>query len=266
MSIWILTLIAWVVMSALMITLWFVQKRTHNAAIVDIAWSFGTALCAIWFAWGASGDPHRRILVATIAGIWGLKLGVYLGMRLIGAHEDRRYAMMREKWGDKTQLWMFIVFQLQAFWAVMFALPMLLASQNPAEGLRWYDFLGLGIWLISVVGTGIADAQLNSFRKDPDNKGKVCKRGFWRYSRHPNYFFEWIHWWAYVAIGFAGTLGWLTLAGPAVMLFFLLKLTGIPITEKALLHSRGDAYREYQQSTSAFVPLPPKKSEKETES
>lgn len=263
MNIWMLILIAWGVMALLMLVLWLVQKRTHNAGIVDIAWSFGTALCAIWFAWGADGDPHRRILVGALAGIWGLKLGVYLFSRLIGAHEDRRYAMMREKWGDKAQLWMFVVFQIQAFWAVMFALPMLLAASNGADGLRWYDFVGILIWLISVIGTGIADGQLNAFRKNPDNAGKVCKRGLWRYSRHPNYFFEWIHWWAYVAIGFAAPLGWLTLAGPAVMLFFLLKLTGIPITEKAMVQSRGEAYKQYQRTTSAFVPWPPKEQSKE---
>lgn len=264
MSVWVLILIAWGVMALLMLSLWFVQKKTHNAGIVDIAWSFGTALCAVWFAWGVEGDPHRRILVASIAGIWGLKLGIYLGSRLADAHEDRRYQMMREKWGDKAQPWMFLVFQIQAFWAVMFALPMLLAASNDADGLRWYDFLGLAIWLVSIIGTGVADAQLNAFRKNKDNEGKVCKRGLWRYSRHPNYFFEWIHWWAYVAIGFAGDLGWLTLAGPAVMLFFLLKLTGIPITEKALVRSRGEAYREYQRTTSAFVPLPPKDSSEES--
>lgn len=258
MSIWMLVLIAWAVLAVVMSALWLVQRRTHNAGIVDIAWSFGTAMCAIWFAWGAGGDVNRRILVALIAGIWGLKLGVYLFSRLVGAHEDRRYAMMREKWGDKTQQRMFMIFQIQAFWAVLFALPMLLASMNETPGLRWFDWLGLAIWLISVIGTGVADAQLNAFRKNPGNEGEVCRRGMWRYSRHPNYFFEWIHWWAYVAIGLSGQWGWFTPAGPAVMLFFLLQVTGIPITEKAMIRSRGDKYRRYQETTSAFVPLPPR--------
>jgi steroid 5-alpha reductase family enzyme len=258
MSLLVLILVPWLTLALLMAALWGYQKKTRNAGIVDVAWSFGTALTAIWFAWGADGDPERRILVGAIAGIWGFKLGYYLVSRLIGAHEDRRYEMLREKWGDKTQQRMFIVFQIQAFWAVLFALPMLLASSNESPDLVWSDWLGLGIWLVSVVGTGISDAQLNAFRKDPDNAGKVCRRGLWRYSRHPNYFFEWIHWWAYVAIAFSGEWGWLSLLGPAVMLYFLLKVTGIPITEKALVQSRGDAYREYQRTTSAFVPLPPK--------
>lgn len=259
MNVWILILIPWLVLCVLMSGLWAYQKKTHNAGIVDVAWSFGTALCAIWFAWGADGYSQRRVLVGAIAGIWGIKLGYYLLSRLKGAHEDRRYTMLREEWGEKTQQRMFVVFQIQAFWAVLFALPMLLASRNQTPELVWSDWLGLGIWLVSVIGTGIADAQLNAFRKDPDNAGKVCKRGLWRYSRHPNYFFEWIHWWAYVAIGFSGDWGWLTLLGPVVMLYFLLKVTGIPITEKALVRSRGAAYEEYQRTTSSFVPLPPKK-------
>lgn len=258
MNLFALILIPWLLLSVLMTLLWLYQRKTHNAGIVDVVWSFGTAACAIWFAWGADGYANRRILVGALAGIWGVKLGYYLFSRLIGAHEDRRYEMLREKWGDKTQQRMFIVFQIQAFWAVLFALPMLLASSNDHPALMWYDWLGVGLWLVSVIGTGIADAQLNAFRKKKDNEGKVCQRGLWRYSRHPNYFFEWIHWWAYVSIGFAGDFGWLSLLGPGLMLFFLLKVTGIPITEKALVRSRGEAYRAYQRTTSAFVPLPPK--------
>ena len=254
----VLILIPWLVLSVFMGMLWAYQKRTNNAGIVDVVWSFATALCAIWFAWGADGFTQRRVLVAVIAGIWGIKLGYYLFDRLKGAHEDRRYAMLREKWGAKTQQKMFMVFQIQAFWAVLFALPMLLAASNDNPQLVWSDWLGVGIWLVSIIGTGISDAQLDRFRRNPDSAGKVCQTGLWRYSRHPNYFFEWIHWWAYVAIGFSGEWGWLTLLGPAVMLFFLLKVTGIPLTEKALVLSRGEAYKAYQRTTSAFIPLPPK--------
>ncbi len=258
MNVWMLIAIAWAAMIVVMVVLWLVQRRTHNAGIVDIGWSFGAAVCAGWFAWGADGDIARRVLVASIAGLWGLKLGVYLTQRIMDGKEDARYAAMRERWGDKTQRYMFVIFQVQAFWAVLFALPMLLAASNPAEGLRWYDWLGVALWAISMGGTFISDQQLQAFRTNPENKGLVCRRGLWKYSRHPNYFFEWFHWWAYVAIGLAGPLGWLTLLGPAVMLFFLLKVTGIPITERRLVESRGERYRRYQRTTSAFVPWPPK--------
>ena len=257
---WMLMIVALAAMSVVMTALWLIQRRTHNAGIVDVAWTFGTGLCAAWFAWGADGDPARRALVAALAAVWSLRLGLYLAKRMVGDHEDRRYAAMREKWGPNTQRNLFFIFQIQAFWAVLFALPMLLAASNPADGLRWYDAAGLALWIVSITGESIADAQLNAFRNAPESKGRVCRRGLWRYSRHPNYFFEWIHWWAYVLIGFAGPLGWLTLAGPAVMLLFLFYVTGIPITERALVASRGDAYREYQRTTSPFFPWPPKES------
>ncbi|MFK7759019.1 MAG: DUF1295 domain-containing protein [Phycisphaerales bacterium] len=260
-----LLLYAWAAMAVLMTFLWVIQRITHNAGIVDVAWSFGTAICAVWFAFGAQGFEARRVLVGVMVGIWGARLGSYLLVRLIGAHEDRRYSAMREKWGSNTQLYMFGIFQIQAFWAVLFALPMFLAASNDEPALRWYDYLGVALWLVSILGASISDRQLHRFRKIDSNKGKVCRAGLWNYSRHPNYFFEWIHWWAYVAIGLAGTWGWATLAGPAVMLFFLLKLTGIPITERALVASRGDAYRAYQRTTSAFIPLPPKEDPQEKE-
>ena len=260
MSIWILILIALVAMSIVMTALWFVQRRTHNAGIVDVAWTFGTGLCAIWFAWGADGDEARRWLVAILAGLWSARLGFYLAKRMIGDHEDRRYQSMREKWGDNTQRNLLLLFQVQAFWAVLFALPMLVAASNAEPGLRWYDFLGVGIWLVAVIGEAVADRQLQRFRKDPATSGEVCTRGLWRYSRHPNYFFEWIHWWAYVAIGLAGQWGWLTIFGPIVMIIFLFFISGIPITERALVKSRGDKYRRYQKTTSPFIPLPPKES------
>lgn len=140
----------------------------------------------------------------------------------------------------------------------MFSLPILIAARNPAPGPAWYDWLGVAIWVLALGGESLADRQLARFRRDPANRGGVCQQGLWRYSRHPNYFFEWLHWWAYVAMGLAGPFGWVTLAGPAVMLFFLLKVTGVPPTEARALESRGEAYRAYQRTTNAFFPGPPR--------
>jgi steroid 5-alpha reductase family enzyme len=259
MNILVAILVPWAVMSLLMAALWQVQRAKHNAGIVDIAWSFGTGLCAVWFAYVADGDPVRRAIIGAMAGLWGVRLGVHLFRRVMSESEDGRYEMLRERWGDRTQRNLFIFFQVQAFWAVLFALPMYVAAMNEADAPAWYDLLGIAIWLAAVVGESIADAQLARFRRDPSNKGKVCRVGLWRYSRHPNYFFEWIHWFAYFAMGLAGSFGWLTLAGPAIMLLFLFKITGIPPTEQRALKSRGDAYRQYQQTTSAFFPWPPKR-------
>lgn len=250
--------IAWAAMAAMMAALWYVQFRRHNAGIVDVAWSFGTGICAVWFAANADGDPVRRVITGVLAAVWALRLGGMLWRRVAGEEEDGRYRILREKWGSKTQPLMFGFFQIQALWAVLFALPMLAAAVNPSPAPSMLDFAAIGVWLFGVGGETIADRQLMAFRTDPANKGKVCKRGMWAWSRHPNYFFEWLHWGAYVLLAATGGLWWLAVAGMLVMLVFLTKVTGIPLTEARSIQSRGDAYRDYQRTTSPFVPWPPK--------
>jgi len=259
MNAWALIGIGLGVMMVVMLVLWSVQRATRNAGIVDIAWSFGTGLMAVWFAWGASwGAVERRWLVGAIAGVWGARLGLHLLRRLMREAEDGRYQELREAWGAKTQRNLLIFFQIQATWSVLFALPMLAAASNPAAALAWHDWAGLAVFLASLVGESIADAQLARFKADPANEGQVCDVGLWRYTRHPNYFFEWQHWWAYVLIGWGGPWWPATLAGPIVMYLFLRFVTGIPPTERRAVRTRGDAYRRYQQTTNAFFPGPPR--------
>ncbi|MEF8793086.1 DUF1295 domain-containing protein [Thiohalorhabdus sp.] len=259
MSIWVLLGWGWLGMAVLMAGLWYGQWRSRNAGIVDVAWAAGVAVLAVGYAVaGEAGDPARRLLIAVMAGLWGLRLAGYLARRVSAEAEDGRYRALREAWGKRTQPYMFLFFQIQALWAVMFSLPILIAARNPAPGPAWYDWLGVAIWVLALGGESLADRQLARFRRDPANRGGVCQQGLWRYSRHPNYFFEWLHWWAYVAMGLAGPFGWVTLAGPAVMLFFLLKVTGVPPTEARALESRGEAYRAYQRTTNAFFPGPPR--------
>ena len=260
MSAWTMLGYGWVVMAVLMLGLWWVQWRTRNAGIVDVAWAAGVGLLGVLFAVASvDGDPARRLIIAAMAGLWGLRLAGHLARRVRAEAEDGRYRALRESWGARTQPYMFIFFQIQALWAVMFAVPMLVAARNPLPGPTWLDLLGVAVWLVAIGGELLADRQLRRFKADPANRGGVCQVGLWRYSRHPNYFFEWVHWWAYVCLGLPGPYGWITLLGPVVMLVFLLKITGVPPTEARALASRGDAYRRYQQTTSAFFPWPPKR-------
>jgi len=248
----------WLAMSLVMLFFWIVQTKTRNAGIVDIAWSFGTGLCGVALAFFADGDIGRRWVVGSIATCWSLRLGLHLFRRLTREDEDGRYTHLRTKWGDRASRKLFYFFQLQAFWAVLFALPMWAAATNGAVGLRPVDFVGIAIAVVALFGESVADAQLARFRASPANAGKVCRFGLWRLSRHPNYFFEWTHWFAYACLGSFGPHWWIALAGPIVMLYFLLRVTGIPPTEARAIESRGDAYRDYQRTTSAFFAWFPK--------
>ena len=246
-------LAGWAISAFLMLILWEVQRRRGSAAIVDIAWAILTGLLGIGFVCMASGNDSRRILVLVMASGWSLRLGVYLFTRLLQEGEDSRYKRVRQQWSQK---YFFFFFQAQALWAVMFAAPMLASATN-ANALGWLDGLGVVLWIVAIGGEFIADRQLASFKADVLNKGHVCQNGLWRYSRHPNYFFEWLHWWTYLCLAFGSPLWWIAATGVVVMLLFLTKITGIPTVETQAVRSRGDAYREYQRTTSRFFPWPP---------
>jgi steroid 5-alpha reductase family enzyme len=173
---------------------------------------------------------------------------------LASTEEDGRYRAIREHFGPKVNLFLFFFYQGQAAVAILFSLPMLTAMTRGS--IDFWAGLGVAIWTIAVIGETVADRQLARFRSEPSNRGKVCQTGLWRYSRHPNYFFEWVHWWSYVLIGHGALLTWI---GPVGMLLFLFRLTGIPYTENQAIKSRGDLYREYQRTTSVFFPWPPKR-------
>jgi steroid 5-alpha reductase family enzyme len=251
-----LALTCWAVLAVALALLWVRQLKTRNATSVDVAWSGGLVFLAAVYPWFVEGDLARRVLVGVLGGVWALRLAWYLFTdRVLQAkEEDGRYRAMREALGPKANAFLFFFYQGQAAVAIVFSLPMLAAMRGGPLG-SW-DALGAIVWLVAVVGETLADRQLARFRGDPKNRGEVCRIGLWRYSRHPNYFFEWVHWWAYVAIGRAAPLTWI---GPVAMLLFLFRLTGIPYTEQQALRSRGKRYREYQRTTSVFVPWFPRR-------
>ena len=243
----------------LQLTLWAVQLRTRNAATVDAGWTALVAGGAAGAAFVSDGDPARRVLVAGLAAIWALRLGVHLvGDRVrAGSAEDGRYGALRERWGEAAGRRFLALYLAQVPVATLFVIPLAAAMRGgPPDA---WAAAGSAVWLAAVAGEGIADRQLARFRANPANRGAVCREGLWRFSRHPNYFFEWLHWWAYVLIGHAAPP---TFLGPAAMLLFLFRLTGIPYTERQALRSRGDAYRAYQRSTSAFIPWFPRRIER----
>ncbi len=253
-------LAGWALAALLMLLAWAVQWRTRDAGMVDVAWAAGLGLLAVGYALLADGDPSRRLLAAGMAGGWSFRLaGHILLNRVIGKPEDGRYQRLRAHWRERTQLKFFAFFQAQALLTAVFAVPFLVVALAPEPLPVPVIFAAVAIWLLAVGGETLADRQLAAWRADPTHRGRTCRAGLWRYSRHPNYFFEWLHWWSYPLLAWGTPEWWLTLLGPALMLYTLLKVTGIPYTEQQALASRGDDYRAYQRDTSAFIPWFPKK-------
>jgi len=250
-----LVLICWAILFLALALLWSRQLKTRNATSVDVAWSAGLGFLALVYPWFVDGDITRRFLVGALGAIWALRLAWFLltDRVLRATEEDGRYKAIRSHFGPKADFFLFFFYQGQAAVAVLFSLPMLAAMSGGRLDL-WAG-LGVGVWAVAVLGETIADKQLAAFRANPANKGQVCQVGLWRYSRHPNYFFEWVHWWAYVLIAQGAVLTWI---GPVGMLVFLFRLTGIRYTEMQALKSRGDLYREYQRTTSVFFPWFPR--------
>jgi steroid 5-alpha reductase family enzyme len=245
-------------LAALLMTLGWRWQRDHaNAGIVDVLWSVGVGGGAVVLAWCGAGAGWPRITLAVLGGLWGTRLAVHLWTRVRGEPEDGRYRNLRTLWnGDQVKFFLF--FQFQAVLIVLFALPFLAVARNRVASSSQLS-AGVAIWLVSVIGESIADRQLARFRADPVNRGRTCRQGLWRYSRHPNYFFEWLHWFAYVCLALGSPLAWLAWSGPVVMYLFLRWISGIPYTETQALRSRGEDYRAYQRSTPMLFPWFPRR-------
>lgn len=233
------------------------QAIKKNAGIVDAIWAFGIMLASIYFALSNTGDADIRILIALLSGVWFFRLGMHIFLRMLSEPEDGRYAHVRNLYGDKTNWFHLPFFTFQAGLIVLFSFPMWFVSHH-TEPSTVAMIIATLVVVIAFIGEYQADHQLHLFRSDPDNRGKTCRQGLWKYSRHPNYFFEWLHWFAYpiLAIGMPNGY-WLWLA-PVCMFLFLWYITGIPFTEQQAIKSRGDDYRNYQKTTSAFFPWFPK--------
>ncbi len=258
MNAWTMLAIGTAVALSMMFGVWLLHIRMRNASIVDVAWSAGIGILAVLYAALGGGDPVRRALVALMGGIWSVRLALFLARRVASGPEDARYQAIRERWGGNTILKFLWFFLFQGVLDVVLAVPFLLVANNSTPGLTAWEFAGLAVWLVAVAGEATADAQLRAFKADARNRGGICEAGLWRYSRHPNYFFEWLVWCAIALFALGTPWGWMGIMCPAMMLYFLLKVTGIPATETHMLATRGEAFRAYQRRTSAFVPWWPR--------
>ena len=243
-----------------MTLLWVISLVLKNSSIVDIFWGAGFVIANwVYFALTPGGFAGRKWLISILVTIWGLRLSSYILYRNWGKGEDYRYQKMRREAGDKWWWWSYFqVFVLQGFLLMVISTPLLAAHISPTPArLTVLDYAGIAIWAIGFFFEAVGDLQMALFKADPANKGKVLNTGVWRYSRHPNYFGDATQWWAYYVIALSAG-GWWAVFSPVVMTILLLRVSGVALLEKNLKETK-PKYKEYIETTSAFVPWFPKK-------
>ena len=240
--------------------LWLASLALRDCSIIDVFWGAGYVACAwIYFSFTPEGLGPRKWLVCILATLWGLRLAVHILRRNWGKGEDYRYRSWRQA-GGKRWWWqsLFKVFLLQGALMWLISIPLLAAQAQPGAGkLSWLDALGVTIWLVGFVFEAGGDWQLTRYKADPANRGKLLTTGLWRYSRHPNYFGDAAQWWGlYLFAAAAG--GYWTIYSPLLMTWLLVRVSGVALLEKALVDTK-PGYAEYMQTTSAFIPRPPRR-------
>lgn len=243
--------------TAVLLTGWLVQRRLHNAGLADLLWACCICASAVYYGVVSNGSPTSQMLVALMGGLWGFRLIMHLLRRILVEREDARYRHLRETRPQRENPF-FGLFVLRALSATLYSLPLYVAASNPLADSDAWTLLAAAVYLVGLSGEAYADLQLSTFRNNPRHLGHTCRRGLWRYSRHPNYFFSAVHWSTYVflAIGMPWPLWSLTLLGP--LLTMLGWIVSIPAAEAQAIRTRGDDYRDYRAATSMLLPWFPR--------
>lgn len=251
--------------SSAMAAAWLVARRPGKSGWTDVTWSYAVGIGSILSVIFVKGSSliERRVLAAILVGAWSFRLGTHILKRTLKGADDPRYAELRKQWGRDWPRRLFLFLQIQAAAGFCLVVAVTATALNSAPALAWSDWAGAAWLLVAIAGEAVADRQLRDFAANPANKGKVNDAGLWAWSRHPNYFFEWLSWWAYaiIAIGPSFRFGWTwaALIGPALMYWLLVHASGIPPTEAHMVRSRGEAFRAYQRRVNAFFPGPGKR-------
>jgi steroid 5-alpha reductase family enzyme len=245
----------------LLLCVWVASLALHDASVVDVAWGLGFILVAWICVAVGHGAEGRRLLVAALVTVWGGRLAVHIARRNLGRGEDRRYQAMRERDGARfwlTSLYRVFLSQAVVMWVI--SLPVQAAgSIGGGRGLGALDAIGGIVWLIGFGFESVGDLQLDRFKADAANRGRVMDRGLWRYTRHPNYFGDATLWWGLglIALGAGASAAW-GFAGSALDTLILTRVSGKPMLERDI-ETRRPGYREYIERTSGFIPLPPRR-------
>ena len=243
-----------------MTLLWLVSVFLKNASIVDPFWGLGFVIAGVFYFYITEGLEIRKLIVLTLLIIWGLRLSIYLGWRNLGKGEDFRYQQFRKDYGEKRYWWIsyFQVFLLQGVLLWLISAPLLSALfYSGGSDLNIFDYAAIIIWIIGFSFEAGGDFQLARFKLDPKNKGKVLNTGFWKYTRHPNYFGDAAVWWAYGLFSLAAGSYW-PLLSSLLMTLLIVKVSGVSLLEKTLKNTKPQ-YKDYVEKTPAFFPWFPKK-------
>lgn len=239
--------------TGMMLVVWLVSVLIKDASIVDIGWGLGFVLI-VWVSFLASERTPRCWLIVLLTTVWGTRLSAYLAWRNLGKGEDYRYVAMREKHGGRFPIVsLFTVFGLQGLIMLVVSLPLqagMTVEAPTALGLP--AWVGCAVWLVGFAFEAGGDWQLARFKSNESNRGKVLDSGFWRYTRHPNYFGDFMVWWGAFLVSFGTGAAWWSAIGPAIMSFFLIKVSGVAMLEKTLKKKPG--YADYIAKTNAFFP------------
>ena len=248
------------VIMAFMTALWLVSIPLRNVSIIDLFWGAGFVVCAVLYGWKVDVWGPRHVLVASMAAVWGVRLSVYLAWRNIGKGEDFRYRKFREDAGEDRYWWYSLptVFWLQGILMWLISAP-LLGAQLDAEGeLGILDVVAALVWLVGFIFEAGSDLQLAIFKSKPENKGKLLTSGFWRYTRHPNYFGDACLWWGFGLFSVAAGRP-IAALGALFMTGLIVKVSGVALLEGSM-KSQKPGYEEYMKKTSSFIPWFPKAS------
>ncbi|MFT4554285.1 MAG: steroid 5-alpha reductase family enzyme [Chlamydiales bacterium] len=249
----------WLIAAFIMLILWLSYLYHKEPAVVDIGWITSIGCTTWWMFYQVpSGGLRQWVLIFCVA-FWSLRLVNLLVMRLRKGQKDQRYVELSSKWKSGLKWKYLILFQAQALSVALLVIPIAFSFLAPESTWTSWDTVGSLLYIIGITGELMADQQMVRFKSDLNNRKKVCNMGLWRYSRHPNYFFESLIWTSYAVISMNHPLGFIGWLSPGVIIISILKITGIPPTEQQLLVSKGDAYREYQRTTSMFIPMPPRR-------
>ena len=251
---------ALLVIMMMMSILWVLSIILKNVSIVDLFWGFGFVITAVFYFINADGSDLRKRILLVLVSIWGLRLSAYLTWRNYGKGEDFRYREFRRKYGENRYWWIsfFQTFLLQGVLMWLISVPLLGAQYAGADknpGIL--DYIGILLWLIGFIFEAGGDYQLAVFKANPENKGKVLNTGFWKYTRHPNYFGDTAVWWGYGFICLSAG-SYLPVLGSLLMTALIIKVSGVALLEKSLKDQKPQ-YKEYIEKTSAFIPWFPKK-------